>query len=201
MSGAGINLDTYKSEGFSKPNDGKIHFLYLGRIMREKGMDEILSAVRRLGRTNIPFILDIVGFYEDKYEKEIKELEKKGLAYFYGFTQNPVPYYEKCDCVVLPSYHEGMSNVLLEAAAMSRPVITSDIPGCREAVEDGVSGLLCDAQDQESLYQAMLRFACMDDEERELMGRCGRYRMEQKFDKYDVVKKTIEVLEEALNGV
>ena len=198
LSGAGVNLETYKTNGALQCDDGKIHFLYLGRIMHEKGMDELLGAVRRLWETDIPFVLDIVGFFEDKYEKDIKELEKKGLVHFYGFTENPVPYYEKCDCVILPSYHEGMSNVLLEAAAMSRPIIASDIPGCREAVEDGVSGILCNAKDTESLYQAMLRFAQMDDEERELMGRCGRYRMEQKFDKNGVVRDTVQKLKEAM---
>ncbi len=198
LRGAGVNLGIYHSDVKPESPDGKIHFLYMGRIMKEKGMDEIIGAVKRLGEADVPLILDIVGFYEDEYEQEVKELEKKGLARFYGFTKNPKPYYEKCDCVILPSYHEGMSNVLLEAASMSRPVITSDIPGCREAVEDGVSGILCDVRDEESLYQAMVRFAQMDDEEREMMGRCGRWRMEQMFDKYSVVRETVRVLEEAM---
>ena len=74
-------------------------------------------------------------------------------------------------CVVLPSYHEGMSNVLLEAAASGRPLITSDIPGCREAVENGVSGYLCPAKDADALYEAMRRFGALPVEQRSQMGR------------------------------
>ena len=81
---------------------------------------------------------------------------------------------------------------------MSRPIITSDIPGCREAVEDGVSGILCDVRNEESLYKAMVRFANLEERERIVMGLCGRYRMEQMFDKNRVVKETVRVLEEAI---
>ncbi len=202
LNGAGIDLKTYKSNArgsdSTHTDDGKIHFLYLGRIMREKGIDELLGAVRRLGQEGVSCVLDIAGFYEEPYEDSVKELEEKGRACFHGFTEDPKPFYEQCDCVVLPSYHEGMSNVLLEAAAMSRPLITSDIPGCREAVENGVSGILCRVRDEESLYQAMLRFTQMDRKERAQMGQAGRTRMEQMFDKNMIVKKTLAVLEEAM---
>ena len=104
------------------------------------------------------------------------------------------PIYAMASCVVLPSYHEGMSNVLLEAAASGRPLITSDIPGCQEAVENGVSGFLCPPRDVDSLYDAMERFAELPKELKAEMGRRGRVRMEQHFSKKAVVTKTIQHL-------
>lgn len=146
LPGAGINLEKYKMEPY--PNHSRVHFLYLGRIMKEKGIEELFYAVRRLKEENEDFVLDLAGFFEDIYKKQVEELEQLGIAHFYGFQSDPRPFYTEADCVVLPSYHEGMSNVLLEAAATGRPVITSNIPGCRESVENGKSGLLVEAKKQ-----------------------------------------------------
>ena len=96
---------------------------------------------------------------------------------------------------MLPSYHEGMSNVLLEGAATGRALITSDIPGCREAVEDGVSGYLCPMQDAEALTNFFREFAELPEKWKIEMGRRGRERMEQKFSKTAVVAETINYLE------
>ena len=98
-------------------------------------------------------------------------------------------------CIVLPSYHEGMSNVLLEAAASGRPLITSNVPGCREAVEAGVSGYLCPVKDADAIYDAMHRFVELPESWRAEMGRRGRERMEQTFSKTAVVAETIKHLE------
>lgn len=193
LPGAGINLEQYSYEPY--PQNDKIHFLYLGRIMKEKGIDELFCAVKKLHKEHQgQFVLDLVGFFEDEYKSQVEKLVEEGIALFHGFQENPVPYYEKADCVVLPSYHEGMSNVLLESAAIGRPIITSDIPGCREAVEEGVTGLLCKAKDEESLYQKMKAFIALPMEEREQMGRKGRHKMEQEFDKKKVVEMTVRKL-------
>jgi glycosyltransferase involved in cell wall biosynthesis len=116
--------------------------------MKEKGVDELFSAVRRLySEHSGRIVLDIVGFFEDEYKAVVEKLQEEGIAVFHGFQEETRPYYAMADCVVLPSYHEGMSNVLLEASAVGRLVITSNIPGCREAVEDGKSGYLCNEAD------------------------------------------------------
>lgn len=117
-----------------------------------------------------------------------------GVVRFHGFQTDVHPFYEAADCVVLPSYHEGMSNVLLEGAATGRALITSDIPGCREAVEDGVSGYLCPAQDAEGLTQAMRDFAQQSFDRQVQMGQSGRTLVERKFDKQLVVAKTLDGL-------
>ena len=97
--------------------------------------------------------------------------------------------------MVLASYHEGMSNVLLEASATGRPVITSDIYGCREAVDEGVTGLLCTVKDADSLYEQMKKMALMPRNERTQMGLDGREKMERQFDKKLVVQNTIRAIQ------
>lgn len=119
---------------------------------------------------------------------------KEGIAVFHGFQSEPQPFYAAADCVVLASYHEGMSNVFLEATATGHPVITSNIYGCREAVDEGVSGLLCRVKDADSLYEQMKKMALLSREEREQMGIAGRKRMERQFDKKVVVRNTIDAV-------
>jgi len=189
LPGAGINLKRFVYHDY--PQNKKPHFLYLGRIMREKGMDELFWATRKLREAGEDFVLDLVGFFEDEYEEHVNALVADGIAVFHGFQQNPVPYYAAADCVVLPSWHEGMSNVLLEAAAVGRPVITSDIPGCREAVVDGESGLLCTVQNREEVYSAMKKILVLSACDRADMGRSGRKVMEKRFEKGLVVEETI----------
>lgn len=190
LPGAGINLENYPYTAY--PHNDSIRFLYLGRIMKEKGIDELFEAARLLHVQGYQFQLDLVGFYEDAYENQVKDLVDKGIAVFHGFQENPVPFYQKADCVVLPSYHEGMSNVLLEGAAIGRPLITSNIPGCREAVEHGKTGILCRVKDTHSLYRAMKKILSITEAKREQMGMLGREKMEREFDKVTVVKMTLE---------
>ena len=196
LSGAGINLEEYRYRQY--PNNEKVHFLYLGRIMKEKGMDELFAAVEQLRKNGCEFVLDLVGFFEDEYKKQVEQLQSEGVVRFYGFQENPKPYYAQTDCVVLPSYHEGMSNVLLEAAASGRAIITTDIPGCREAVDNGKSGMLCKVKSTDSLYKAMKRFTELSREKRELLGKAGREEMEKEFDKKKVVEETVKVITKAM---
>ena len=196
LSGAGINLEEYRYRQY--PDNEKVHFLYLGRIMKEKGMDELFGAVEQLRKDGCEFVLDLVGFFEDEYKKQVEQLQSEGIVRFYGFQENPKPYYAQTDCVVLPSYHEGMSNVLLEAAASGRAIITTDIPGCREAVDNGKSGMLCKVKSTDSLYKAMKRFTELSREKRELLGKAGREKMEKEFDKKKVVEETVKVITKAM---
>lgn len=192
LHGAGINLERFYFREY--PNNDRVHFLYVGRIMKEKGIDELFAAVRSLYAERKDFVLDIVGFYEDDYKEQVNNLVQDGIAIYHGFQENPIPYYAASDCIVLPSYHEGMSNVLLEAAAISRPLITSDIPGCREAVDPGLSGILVKVKNTDSLRDGMEIFLDKTLDERILMGKAGRQKMEREFDKAQVVKETIQAL-------
>ena len=196
LSGAGVNLDYFSFQSYPAEENGVIRFLYLGRIMREKGMDELFRAVRRLQAENVhPFTLDLLGFYEEEeYKSQVAELEASGIVKFHGFQSDPRPYYSAAHCVVMPSYHEGMSNVLLEAASTGRPLITSDIPGCREAVDADRSGFLVPSRDADSLYEAMKRFLYLTAEQRAQMGAAGRKKMEKEFDRTKVLRETVDAL-------
>ena len=194
LNGAGVNLDDYPYQSY--PQEGPVRFLFVGRVMHEKGVDELFAAAKRMKQEygdGVEF--HIVGSFEEGYKPLMDELEQAGVAQYHGYQSDMKRFYAMASCVVLPSYHEGMSNVLLEAAASGRPLITSDIPGCREAVEDGNSGYLCPAKDANALYGAMRRFMELPKDRRVELGRCGRERMKQKFSKTAVVTETIKHLE------
>lgn len=194
LHGAGVNLEDYPCQPY--PQAGPVRFLFVGRVMHEKGVDELFAAAKRMKQQygeQVEF--HMVGSFEEAYKPVMDQLEQAGVVKYHGYQSDMKPFYAMAGCVVLPSYHEGMSNVLLEAAASGRPLITSDIPGCREAVENGVSGYLCPAKDADALYEAMRRFAALSVEQRSQMGCCGRERMEQQFSKTAVVAETIKQLE------
>ena len=194
LNGAGVNLEDYPYQPYLQ--EGLVRFLFVGRVMHEKGVDELFAAAKRMKQEygdSVEF--HIVGSFEEAYKPIMDELEKAGVVKYHGYQSDMKPFYAMASCIVLPSYHEGMSNVLLEAAASGRPLITSDIPGCREAVEDGVSGYLCPARDADALYEAMRRFVELPESWRSEMGHRGRERMEQRFSKTAVVAETIKHLE------
>lgn len=190
LNGAGVNLEHYDFAAY--PDKKSTDFLFVGRIMKEKGVDELFYAIKKLKNEfgdNVN--LDIIGFFEDEYKEITEKMHGDGIIRFHGFQTDARPYYKDCSCVVLPSYHEGLSNVLLEASATGRPVITSDIPGCREAVEDNSSGYLAEAKNGDSLYEKMKKFALLPIEQKAEMGKNARLKMEKDFDKADVVRQTI----------
>ena len=194
LSGAGINLKEYKYVQY--PESSEKHFLYLGRIMKEKGMDEFMEAAVRIKEEyGDKVVIDMVGFFEDEYKEKVESLADKHVINFYGFQKEPRPYYAIANCVVMPSYHEGLSNVLLEAEAMGRPVITSDIPGCRETVVDGKTGHLCEVKNADMLYEKMKQVMESTLIELKIMGMEARNFVEHNFNKEDVVMETMKALE------
>lgn len=194
LNGAGVNLEHYTVTDY--PGGDVIRFLFIGRVMREKGVDELLAATKRLVGEGIPCTLDIVGAYEDDYETAIGQAEAELWLRYRGYQEDVRPFIAAAHCFVLPSWHEGMANTNLECAASGRPVITTRIHGCMEAVEDGVTGFLCEKKNEDDLYRVMKRFAGLSREERRVMGLAGRKRMEAIFDKKQVVRETVARLME-----
>lgn len=191
LNGAGVNLDYYKYLPYSE--NGVIHFLFVGRIMKEKGVEELFKVAKRIKEIyGNRAIFDIVGFFEESYKDIIEQLSQREIIHFWGYQHDIRPFYEKASCLVLPSYHEGMSNVLLEAGASGRALITSNIHGCMETVEDGKNGYLCEVKDTNSLFAAMNKFMKLKEDERCKMGLESRKRMELMFDKKKIVGQTIE---------
>lgn len=191
LNGAGVNLEYYKYLPYSE--NGVIHFLFVGRIMQEKGVEELFKAAKRIKEVyGNKVIFDIVGFFEESYKEIVEHMNQEEIIHFWGYRQDTRPFYEKASCLVLPSYHEGMSNVLLEAGASGRALITSNIHGCMEAVEDGKNGYLCEVKDADSLFVAMNKFIKLNEDERCEMGKESRKRMKLMFDKKKIVSQTIE---------
>ena len=162
--------------------------------MKEKGINELFEAMKMLRKDDINCVLDVVGGYEEDYKEIIQKYENEGWLFYHGFQRDVRPFIAKCHCFVLPSWHEGMANTNLECAASGRPIITSNIHGCKEAAIDGQTGFLCEKQDVQSLYKAMKRMIQLNNEERNYMGMQGREYMEKVFDKTMVVRRTIDYL-------
>lgn len=194
LPGAGINLKEYPFVPY--PDNKRFHYLYLGRIMREKGVNELFDAARLLfEKYGNCFVLDIVGFFDyEDFTNQIRELEDLGIAVFHGFQSDPRPYYQNADCVLVPSYHEGMSNVLLEAAATGRPLITTDIPGCAETVDHGTTGLICKVKDRDSLLACMEQMLLTSKADRVAMGIAGHEKMVREFNRELVVSRIIRTI-------
>lgn len=191
LNGAGVNLKHYQVVEYPEDNECT-RFLFVGRVMQEKGVDELFEAMKKLREEGFICTLDVLGGYEENYAEIIKQYESEGWLNYHGYQKDVRSFIEKAHCFVLPSWHEGMANTNLECAAMGRPVITSNIHGCKEAVIDGVSGFLCERKDVGSLYEAMSKFIKLTYEERKAFGEAGRGHMEDVFDKRKVVERTIK---------
>lgn len=191
LNGAGVNLEEYSYCPYPDEDNG-INFLFVGRIMKEKGVDELFEAAKKLkAKYSDKIKFHLVGFFEDEYKETVEDLVEKNILIFHGFQSNPIPFYQQAHCVILPSYHEGMSNVLLEGASIGRALITTNIPGCKEAVDENSNGYLCSKMDAESLKNCIEKFIVLTAEQRKTMGINGRNKMIKEFNKKDIVKNTI----------
>lgn len=191
LHGAGVNLEDFPFEEYPE-EDTSIHFLFIGRVMREKGIDELLLAMEQLHKKYENIILDVVGWCEEDYESKLMKLQSQGMIRFHGFQRDVNPCIRQAHAFVLPSYHEGMANTLLESGAMGRPLITSRIHGCMEAVQDGETGFLCEVQNAESLMLQMERFINLPYEQKKQMGYWSHVFVAEHFDKKKVVQETVE---------
>ncbi len=195
--GSGVNLEKHSLKEY--PPDEKINFLFVGRVMKAKGIEEFLFAVEKLCEKYDNLSFGICGICEDeRYLEQMQELSEKYDFRYYGKVRNIDDYYKVAHCVVLPSYHEGMANVLLEGQATGRPVISTRVPGCQEAFKDGVSGFACDAGDKESLLLAMEKMLNLSNRERAEIGRRGREFVENNFDRQIVIDAYVEEIQKIL---
>ena len=192
LNGAGVNTEYYNYIPY--PQNDNVKFLFVGRVMKEKGIDELFEAMKRLVSEGQYCFLDIVGPFEEDYKMQLDLYETEGWLKYYGYQEDVRPFIKECDCFVLPSYHEGMANTNLECSSSGRPIVTTNIPGCKEAVLCGKSGFLCEAQSVESLYEAMKKIIQANREERIKMGKCAREYMINNFEKEIIVDETLEHL-------
>lgn len=197
LHGSGVDLSIHTL--YPYPETETIRFLFAARIMKEKGIDLFLVAAEMFHNENVEF--HICGDCDDeRYKKILKEAEKSGTIIYHGQQKHMRPFYEQCSCFLYPSYYpEGMSNVLLEAAACGRPVIATDRSGCREAVEDGLTGFVVPINDEEAVLRATEKFLRLTWQQRRNMGLAGRKKMEQEFDRNFVVQMYENQIQDVAN--
>ena len=196
LPGSGVNIQRHAAMEY--PPDGeKINFLFVARIMKEKGIDIYLNAAKRIYENHKNVVFNICGYCDDEnYLELLKEAEKIGYIVYHGEQKDLKPFFEAAHCVAHPSYYpEGMSNVLLEAAAHARPVIATDRAGCRETVDDGKTGFVVPVKDEDAFVDALEKIINMSWEERRDMGLAGRKKIEREFDRKLVVEAYIEETE------
>lgn len=191
LNGAGVNLDKFSFSEYPQQSENT-KFLFMGRVMAEKGVNELFEAMDRLHKDGYCFELDVLGYYEENYEETIKRYEKDGWLKYHGFQNDVKPFIERCHCFVLPSWHEGMANTNLECAAMGRPIITSNIHGCLEAVVDGETGYLVEPKNADDLYEKLKQFIELPYDKKVEMGQASHNHIAKNFDKKVVVGKTLE---------
>ncbi len=192
--GSGVNLIVHNYEPYPDDVEG-IRFLFVGRIMKDKGIDELLEAFIRLQNESPQISLDIVGFCEESYEEKLKNAALHHAIVFHGPQSDVHSFYKRAHCTVLPSYHEGKSNVMLESSATGRPVITTRVPGCQETFEESITGFGCEVKDVNSLYEAMSNFVKLPNDKRAEMGKAARKKMEIEYDRQIVINAYMEEIQ------
>lgn len=182
--GSGIDLQKFKpSENPKEP----FTFLMISRLLIDKGVTEFIAASKQVKLKYPDCTIRLVGAYDASHKRSILpedfETIKKGRDIEYvGQSDDVRPMIQNAHCVVLPSYREGTPRTLLEGAAMGKPLIASDVPGCREVVDDAVNGYLCQSQEAHSLATSMIKMMEISSGDREKMGKASRKLAEEKFD-------------------
>jgi glycosyltransferase involved in cell wall biosynthesis len=202
LPGSGIDLDKFAP--VILPSQSPTRFLLIARMLWDKGVGEFVEAARLLKRAGASADFCLLGFLDVQNpaaisRKQIDVWVEEGVVRYLGVSDDVRAEIAAAGCVVLPSfYREGTPRALLEAAAMGRPIITTDAVGCREVVDDGVNGYLCLPRDAVDLAEKMARIAALSLAERELMGRLGREKVEREFDEQIVIGKYLEAIASVL---
>lgn len=202
LPGSGIDLERFRPAPESDGGDG-ITFLLIARMLWDKGIGEYIGAARLLRQRYPAARFQLVGFLDVPNRtavprEAVEQWVQEGLVEYLGAVEDVRPFIAAADCIVLPSYREGLPRTLLEGAAMGKPLIASDVPGCRHIVADGENGHLCAARSAESLAEAMARIAALPERERREMGTRGRRRVEREFDERVVIQAYLDAVSEAL---
>lgn len=194
LPGSGVNINQFAVTEY--PSDDTVRFLFISRIMKEKGIDYFLECAETIKKKYPNTEFHICGYCENEYEGKLDAFVQKGLVKYHGSIDNVCGFLSSIHCVVHPTYYpEGMSNVLLESCACGRPIITTDRSGCREVVEDGVNGYMVRCQNQEDLNEAIEKFLQLSYEQKKTMGLKARAKVEKEFDRQIVVDKYMEEIE------
>lgn len=184
--GSGVNLKRWYLMEY--PDDEIIEFLFIARVIKEKGIEEYLETAKQIRKEYPNTIFHVLGPCDGEYKSILKEYEKEGYIKYHGMIQDTRVFLKNAHCTIHPSFYpEGISNVCLESAACGRPVITTNRSGCKDTVDDGVTGFIFEQRKTEQLIECVRKFLDMSNEERKQMGIAGRIKMENEFSREIVV--------------
>lgn len=199
LAGSGVDVQKFAPRIRERRSE-KRSFLFIGRLITDKGVLEYAEAARELSKEYTAVFYVLGGYYANNPSaidpKQMQAWEREGVVTYLGETDEVAEVIASVDCVVLPSYREGLSRVLLEAASMAKPLVTTRVPGCQEVVEDGITGYLCQVRSSDALAAAMKNIIALSSSECIAMGQRGREKMKQEFDEKKVILKYKEALSE-----
>lgn len=194
LPGSGVNLTRFAPIEY--PSEETIEFAYLARIMKEKGIDHYLEAAKYIHAKYVNTVFHVCGFCEAEYDGKLQDYVDDGSVIYHGLVRDVREIHKKVHCIVNPTYYpEGLSNVLLEACASARPIITTDRSGCREVIDDGVNGFIVKQKDTEDLIKQIEKFIALTYEQKKAMGLAGRAKVEREFDRQIVVQKYMDEID------
>ncbi len=208
LPGSGIDTEKFKPlENSPRDSSRALRFLFIARLIKDKGLLEYVEAARQItqhhtSKPSVEFCI-LGSFYPGNptaiSEEEMKVWVEEGVVKYLGASDDVKSVIAEADCIVLPSYREGLSRVLLEGASMEKPIIATNTPGCKETVDDGISGYLCRVKDASSLAQQMEKVLLLSEDERKEMGKRGREKVIAEFDEKIIIAKYKEVIRELLS--
>ncbi len=204
--GSGVNIRRFMLQEYPSGGNGidgeKVIFNYIGRVLHDKGIEDYIVAAKRIKSKYPNTEFNILGFIEpteNYYEKKLEELKKDNIVIYRGAQKDVIPWIKRSHAIIHPStYGEGMSNVLLESASSGRVIITTDNPGCKETVIEGMTGFIYQGGNVEELVEKIEQFLGLKNDTRRAMGECGRRYAAENFSRELVVNAYINMIAELI---
>lgn len=202
LPGSGIDTNKFIPLEYKK-NDNIFRFLLIARMLWDKGIGEYVEAAKIIKQKYPDVEFQLLGSLDAVNttaisKEQMQSWVEEGLVTYLGVTDDVKEYIKKSDCIVLPSYREGTPRTLLESASMSKPIITTNTVGCKEVVDDGINGYLCEVKNAQDLAHKMEKMINLNFEERETMGKTGRKKMIKEFDESIVINKYLKTIKEII---
>jgi glycosyltransferase involved in cell wall biosynthesis len=205
LPGSGVNLNRFTpvDDDDRKPLALPFRFLLIARMLKDKGVVEFVNAAQLLIESGVKAEFCLLGFLDVENpaaisSEQMKEWTDQGYVKYIGVSDDVREHIASAGCIVLPSYREGTPRTLLEAAAMGKPIVTTNVVGCKEVVDHGINGFLCEVKNAEDLALKMKEMLFLSEEQRKLMGQNGRIKMEKEFDEKIVIQKYLKAIDLAL---
>jgi glycosyltransferase involved in cell wall biosynthesis len=199
----GSGIDLQKFAPVNQKNNHPFRFLFIARLLKDKGIYEYIEAIKIIKKEYKEVAFQILGALDSANKtaiskEELTEWIEEGLIDYLGVSDRVDTIIAQANCVVLPSYREGTPRSLLEASSMEKPIVTTNVVGCKEVVDDGVNGYLCEVKNSQDLAQKLKKMLNLSEEERQIMGKRGREKMIREFDEQIVFDRYLRSIEEII---